>query len=263
MAPRRVGFRQIDNDVFKALIAAKLTGAGYQIVLTVIDKTLGFQKEKAPISLTYFGKLTGLSRQSVRLAIKQAEDRRIIIAERNSTRPTIYALNLDSWEWLTGKLNHPSLDSKQLGNQITPDWETESPQTRKPVIPGTRDIKETIKENTKERVTSNTINSSVRGDTPLTNTPTLRKEKGDDDIQLIIDYLRGIPKGDSWAAIARATGLDYTVVRNKLHQYEGELFALGGPGRWQLIDTGISKNEPAGSITKPEPTTGEDVGMVG
>ena len=255
MASRSVGFRKIDNDVFKALIAAKLTGAGYQIVLTVMDKTLGFQKEKATISLTHFERITGLSRQSVRLAIKQAEDRRIITAERNSTRPTTYALNLRSSEWLTGKVNHPSLESNQLGNQITPDWETKSPQTRKPVISRTTDIKETLKETLKERGTSNII-TSVRGDTPLTNSPTLR-EDDDDSIRLIIDYLRGIPEGNSWAGIVRATRLDGLVVSDKLCQYEGELFLLSSSGRWQLINRGISEDEPVNSITKIEPTTGE------
>lgn len=119
--------------------------------MTIIDRTLGFRKgsgykEKASISLAYFEQETGLSRQSVRLAIKQAEKRRIIIVERDSTRPSIYALNKDTSAWLTRKQNHPS----ELGNKITPDWETKSPQTRKLATPTTTDIKETLKETLKE-----------------------------------------------------------------------------------------------------------------
>ncbi|MFC1893930.1 hypothetical protein ACFLYR_07940 [Chloroflexota bacterium] len=34
------GFRRIEDDTFNALMAAKLTGSGYQIVLVVIDRTL-------------------------------------------------------------------------------------------------------------------------------------------------------------------------------------------------------------------------------
>ena len=130
---RKVGFRKIDNDLFTALVAAKLTGAGYQIVLAVIDRTIGFHRDKASISLTDFQKLTHLSRQSVRLAIKQLETMNIIYVERDGTRKTIYGLK-DEGEWLTRKSNHPRL-------------ETKSPQTRKPVETRTTHIKESIKDN--------------------------------------------------------------------------------------------------------------------
>ena len=148
----KTGFRQIDNDTFGILIAAGLSGAGYQVVLTIIDRTLGFRKgsgykEKAGIPLTYFKQVTGLSRQSVRLAVKQAEKRRIIIVERDSTRASIYALNPNTEEWLTRKQNHPS----ELGNNITQDWETKSPQTRKLAIASCMPAKETLKETLKER----------------------------------------------------------------------------------------------------------------
>ena len=149
----RRGFRKIDNDIFKALMAASMSGAAFRIVLAVIDKTLGFQEEKAKISLSHFQKVTGLSRQSVRLAVKQAEAKNLITAQRDSTRPTIYALN-DWREWLTRQQNHPS----ELGNKITLDWETLSPQlgkqnhpsTRKPATSETTMPKETIKETIKE-----------------------------------------------------------------------------------------------------------------
>ena len=141
-----MGFRKIDNDLFQALMAAQLSGAGYQIVLTVIDKTLGFQKEEAKIPLTYFEKATRLSRQSGRLAIKQAEARRIITVERNSTRPTKYGLN-NYGQWLTRKRNHPN----KLDNEITPDWESKSPQARKLATPAATENKETLKETLKER----------------------------------------------------------------------------------------------------------------
>jgi len=101
MTGRRAGFRKIDNGTFAALVAAPLSGSGYKVVLVVIDRTLGFQREKSKISLSYFESATRLSRRTVRLAIKRAEARHIIIAERNSTRTTIYALN-DYTEWRTG-----------------------------------------------------------------------------------------------------------------------------------------------------------------
>ncbi|HUW45597.1 MAG TPA: replication protein [Dehalococcoidia bacterium] len=143
----RRGFRKIDNDTFKALMAASMSGAAFRIVLAVIDRTLGFQEAEAKIPLSHFQKVTGLSRQSVQLAVKQAEAKNLITAQRDSTRPTIYALN-DYRGWLTGQQNHPS----ELGNRITPDWATESPQTRQPASFGTTMPKETIKETIKESI---------------------------------------------------------------------------------------------------------------
>ena len=100
MTGRRAGFRKIDNGIFAALIAARLSGSDYKIVLTVIDRTSGFQKEEAKISLSYFQKVTMLSRKAVRQAIKRLESRDMIRAKRNSTRTTIYALS-DHTEWQT------------------------------------------------------------------------------------------------------------------------------------------------------------------
>jgi phage replication O-like protein O len=151
----RTGFRKISNDTFKALMVATVSGAAFRIVLAVIDKTLGFQKQEAPISLSHFQKVTGLSRQSVRLAVRQAENARLVTVQRQSTKPSVYVLN-GCDEWVTGKQNHPS----ELGKEITPDRERKSPQlgkgnhprARKPVSLGTTMPKETIKENSKETI---------------------------------------------------------------------------------------------------------------
>ena len=139
------GFRKIDNDIFLALMAASVSGATLRIVLTVIDRTLGFQEKEAKISLSHFQRVTGLSRQSVQLATKQAEDKNLIKAQRDGTRPTIYALN-DPGEWQTRQGNHPS----KLGKEIIPDWATKSSQTRQLASLGTTMPKETIKETSKE-----------------------------------------------------------------------------------------------------------------
>ncbi|MFC2024461.1 replication protein [Chloroflexota bacterium] len=172
---RRAGFRRIDNAPFQALMAAQLTGAGYQIVLTIIDRTLGFQKEKAKIPLTYFQKATGISRQSVCEAIKQAEERHIITVVRNSTRPSTYALN-DQTQWLPRKRNHPN----KLGNEITPNWSTKSPQASKPVMRNTMTTKETLKETLKEKGTNkeNRVLSrtSHEGTSPPQTPPSLKSK---------------------------------------------------------------------------------------
>ncbi len=95
MTPQKIGFRKIDNDLFTALIAAKWTGSVYQIVLTIIDRTIGFRQDKAAISLSRFQGRTGLSRQGVVNAIKYAKDRNIIKSEKINGKTTKYALNRD------------------------------------------------------------------------------------------------------------------------------------------------------------------------
>ena len=190
---RENGRREIANDVFRALMHARLSGAEMQVVMTVIDSTWGWDKQSAQISLTQFEEATGLSRQSVQIAIHKAEAKRLVVAERNGTRGTEYLFNKHYDTWLLGearqpghpstrqaghpssarKPGHPSepglgntttlVATSQLGNQITPDWATKSPQSRQPDHPSTRqprepttepvkkDLKERPKESSKER----------------------------------------------------------------------------------------------------------------
>ena len=250
---RRSGFRKIDNALFKAILSAKLTGAGYQVILKVIDETNGFQRKEAKIPLTRFQRDTGLSRQSVRKAIKQAEERRIIRVERNGTRPSVYGL-CDPSEWLTSKPNHPS----KLGNDITLNWATKSPQTRKPLEPATTMPKETLKENIKEKCTyketvRNYINSH-EGTSPPQTPPFLIKVEAysgegstadENSSQAclkkthegkIIGYLKS-QGPSSIKAISLDTGIAANSVNVTLHNGKGKIFHHDSINRiWGLID---------------------------
>ena len=227
MTSRRIGFRKIPNDVFEALIAAKLTGSGYQIVLVVIDKTLGFQKERATITLTHFEKVTGLSRRGVAKAIRKAEDRRIITVWRDSTRKTVYALNPDPLEWLTSEPEFPS----RLVNRSSPDLVTRVPQTRELPLPTTTVIKEIFKERVKERGYDKEKDMlSYKGRNEET-----ENERAFQGVSLRGDASRGT-YGDrieaflrtqgssSIKAIAEGTGIKYKVVYMNLHKGKGKRF---------------------------------------
>ncbi len=72
------GFRQIANEVFLALIAAKLTGAEYKICLCVIHHSWGFGKKSDTLSGNQIARETGLSVRTIRTAIKSLRKRRII-----------------------------------------------------------------------------------------------------------------------------------------------------------------------------------------
>lgn len=123
------GHREICNPVFQALINSRLSGAEYQIVLTVIDKTWGFGKNDDLIPYSQFLKATNLSRQSIGIAIKGAEVKHLIVVHRNTKGKTNrYLFNKHYDTWLSSQVNHTSqpLHTSQpnhtkVVNQIIPE----------------------------------------------------------------------------------------------------------------------------------------------
>ncbi len=97
---RSKGFRRIDNRYFEALMSADLTRSGYKVVLAVIHKTWGWQKDNSEISLTEFTRMTGLSRRGVIDAIRQVEAQGVV--KMVNTKPHIYSINHYA-EWNTSK----------------------------------------------------------------------------------------------------------------------------------------------------------------
>ncbi len=80
-------FRMIPTEPYQKLLHMRLTGAEFQIVLAIIDRTLGFRGRKSAfISYGLFQRLTGLSRPSVNIAIKSLEVKKIIVVNREARR---------------------------------------------------------------------------------------------------------------------------------------------------------------------------------
>ena len=101
---RENGHRRISNEIFQALIAAKLSGVIYQIIPVVIDKTWGFDKQYSYIPFSQFKKAGNLSQQSVSKAIQSAEKMRVILVERDGTgKGNKYLLNKHYDTWLTSQ----------------------------------------------------------------------------------------------------------------------------------------------------------------
>ena len=103
--PQKEGHhREIANDVFHALMAARLSGGEYQVVLTVIDRTWGFGKLSELISLSKFQEATLLSRQGVINAIQSLDTKHIIAVNHtwgtNPKKATEYLFNkhYDTWD---------------------------------------------------------------------------------------------------------------------------------------------------------------------
>lgn len=72
------GDRRLANDVYHALILARLTGVKYQICLLIIEKTWGFGKMSDTISASQFVEVCGCSERQIWNALKELKECRII-----------------------------------------------------------------------------------------------------------------------------------------------------------------------------------------
>lgn len=93
------GHREISNPVFQALIASDLSGAEYKVIMAVIDRSWGFSKQSAKISLTYFTDATGISRRGIINIINELEEKHLIVTARHGTQTNEYLFNkhFDTW----------------------------------------------------------------------------------------------------------------------------------------------------------------------
>jgi len=163
-------FRRLDYPLYEALMRAKVSGSTYQILLVVIDQTIGYRRETAPISLSKFTDKTSLSRQGVIKAIKDAERRDIISVSRNdisAKKPASYTINIDYAEWLTSKPKLTSISQRVFTNKPVngslPDQSTVVYQTSQQLTPATpreRKYKVSIKERGTEGNNESDINIS-------------------------------------------------------------------------------------------------------
>lgn len=76
------GTRRIASDVFYALNMAKLSGAEYQVVNTVINLTWGFNKTDAQISYNWLAGLTNLSRRTVIKTVAKLVYKRTLLVDK-------------------------------------------------------------------------------------------------------------------------------------------------------------------------------------
>lgn len=130
------GSRRIATDIFNALIKARLSGPGYQVVMLVISLTWGYNKPWDEISLKQFMAVTGLSKPGTINTIKTLEASRLVIIDR---RPglgclpvNLYQFNkyYDTWLNQTGKLQFTTLDIRNI-NKF---YAQKVPETGKPQL---------------------------------------------------------------------------------------------------------------------------------
>ena len=149
---------------------AKLPGSTYQVVLAVIDHTIGYMRENAGISLSRFQEKTKLSRWGVVKAIHDAERRNIIKVERENTSakvPATYELKTDYRQWVTSQRRLPGTSQRQLHsmpvNASCPDQSTTVAQTSQHLTPATP-TESNLKETLKKPIPPNIYNKQVPGE---------------------------------------------------------------------------------------------------
>lgn len=155
---REVGNRQIANDVFRALIAAEFVGADYKVIMAIIDKTWGYQKNETVISVKQFSEMTNLSTRVVKRTLKKLLELRVVYVEVSSTRLHTgsflnnYAINkhYDTWIVKGCHPRHPSkgdVDGQRVTWMVTKgDVDGKERVSSTSPLP----IKENYKENYKE-----------------------------------------------------------------------------------------------------------------
>ena len=187
------GYTRLPHEILETITLAKLTGAEYQILLVIIRRTLGFRKEEAAISLSYFKELTGLSIQGINKAKRRIEARNIISASRYKGKKTVYGMK-NPLEWTSTQPlpseSHKLVNERSLalGNQREPNQATTVAQTSTLSTKGRTIAKDTLKHTLKDNgiKESNPSRVSPSLDDGLT-TPPLAGRSGKDRV---LDYLR-------------------------------------------------------------------------
>lgn len=146
------GFTRIANELMSALSRSKLNGIEYDIVLTVIAKTYGWNKKKDRISLSQFSEITQQNRSNCARAIKNLVRRNILGSVKGDTQnATTYYIQKDYDKWITNKGSvNMTLVSKTGKSQCQPDTRgsvnTDTRGSVKPIIITKDNLKDTIKD---------------------------------------------------------------------------------------------------------------------
>ena len=134
------GHIRIPNDVWEALIRCRLPSREMQVLMFIIRKTIGWNKQFDEIALSQFIESTHMAKSSVCRAINKLKKKNIVFVDKNVNRTySRYQFNMKfkSWEALTtvsivDKNETKSLTKMRLTiNTITKDKETKAKKKEK------------------------------------------------------------------------------------------------------------------------------------
>ena len=119
------GYTRLANEILEALCRVNLSAYETRTLFALWRKTYGWQKKEDSISVTQFQKLTGLKRQNQSRALKELEERKIIIRIDDGFINTC-RFNKDFTTWKTIIKRDDSLKKKQTIIRIDDTLSSES-----------------------------------------------------------------------------------------------------------------------------------------
>ena len=146
------GFTRIANELMAALSRSNLNGVEYDIILTVIAKTYGWNKKQDKISLSQFSQITKRERSNCARAIRNLLKRKILGSVKGDTRnATTYYIQKDYDKWL---MNTPSVKNdlvskmtqKQCQIDTTPSVKHDTTPSVTPIIITKYNLKDNLKD---------------------------------------------------------------------------------------------------------------------
>lgn len=115
---RENGHRQIENTVYQALMRAGFSGAEYQIIFCVIDKTWGWDKKEDMIPMVQFETSTGLERRYISRILHDLKEAHVIVVQSTPQggrgHGNVYMLNKYWDTWVNLKTGERLLPSQPL-----------------------------------------------------------------------------------------------------------------------------------------------------
>lgn len=223
-------YTQIPDQVFDELLPL-LTGNELKILMYICRRTFGFKKDTDNISLaqmvsgittkdgTKLDGGTGLSKASVARALKDLEEKNIIVRVRRSDPqrgdlPTTYQLNVIDPRTLLPRRERGSLNSDlpRVSHRDTPLSHAETPR-----VPH-RDTQETVRQETE---LSTTINNAQN--------PSRKREEAKDVVATLISW--GISQNVS-EMLAKRFSPDYVGEKIEFLQFLIEQGSVKKPAAW-------------------------------
>ena len=93
------GYTRISNELFDAILGARLPAREISVVMSIIRKTYGYNKKQDDISASQIGALCGLARNHVTTTLKKLEAKQII-HKRTGTYGCVIGIQKDYSQWI-------------------------------------------------------------------------------------------------------------------------------------------------------------------
>jgi phage replication O-like protein O len=113
------GFTRIANELFEALIAARLSGGEFKIVWAIIRKTYGFNQKIDRIPLSQFEALTGIPRKRCHKLLSQLVDKGVVLKGGQGKRVT-YGVQKDYTQWRMSPKKGTKSGVPQKDDKVSP-----------------------------------------------------------------------------------------------------------------------------------------------